>query len=157
MNKHLYRLSRALVALIFVVSGLGKVAGFHATVAMAGAAGLPVPEVAIGAAALIEIGAGLALLAGWHERWASLGLIVFLIPATLVFHAAHLTDPAQGQMQNDRNAEEPGYSRGAVALRHRAGWISGTSGYRSSDWSEVSIRAVPPRFLKPLNLWGGQS
>jgi putative oxidoreductase len=48
---------------------------------------------------LIEVGAGVALLAGWQVRWASLALMVFLIPATLVFHAAHLGDPTQGRMQ----------------------------------------------------------
>jgi uncharacterized membrane protein YphA (DoxX/SURF4 family) len=39
-------------------------------------------------AALVEICAGLSLLFGWQVRWASLALFVFLIPATLVFHAA---------------------------------------------------------------------
>ena len=99
MNKYLNPLSRASIAVIFIASGIGKVAGFHETVAMAGSAGLPLPAIAIAIAALIEIGAGLALLAGWRVRWASLALIVFLIPATLLFHAAHMGDPVQGRMQ----------------------------------------------------------
>jgi putative oxidoreductase len=99
MNKHLNPLSRASIAVIFIASGFGKVAAFHETVAMAGSAGLPLPAIAIAIAALIEIGAGLALLAGWRVRWASLALIVFLIPATLLFHAAHMGDPVQGRMQ----------------------------------------------------------
>src|SRR5216684_8554952 len=99
MNKYLNPLSRALLAAIFVVSGFGKIAGFHETVAMAGAAGLPLPAFSIAIAALIEIAGGLALLAGWRVRWASLALIVFLIPATLLFHAAHMGDPVQGRMQ----------------------------------------------------------
>ena len=99
MNKYLNPLSRALVAAIFLVSGLGKIAGFHDTVAMAGSAGLPLPAFSIGIAALVEIAGGLALLAGWQVRWASLALIAFLIPATLVFHAAHLGDPVQSRMQ----------------------------------------------------------
>ena len=99
MNKYLDPLSRALLAAIFVVSGFGKIAGFHETVAMAGAAGLPLPAFSIAIAALVEIAGGLALLAGWQVRWASLALIAFLIPATLLFHAAHLGDPAQSRMQ----------------------------------------------------------
>src|SRR6185503_4111623 len=99
MNKYLNPLSRTLVALIFIISGFGKVAGFRETVAMAGPAGLPLPTIAIALAVLIEVGAGVALLAGWQVRWASLALMVFLIPATLVFHAAHLGDPTQGRMQ----------------------------------------------------------
>jgi len=99
MNKYLNSLSRVLIAVIFVVSGFGKVTGFHEMVAMAGAAGLPLPTIAIAIAALIEIAGGFALLAGWQVRWASLALFAFLIPATLLFHAAHLGDPVQGRMQ----------------------------------------------------------
>jgi putative oxidoreductase len=99
MNKYLNPLSRALLAAVFIASGFGKVAAFQQTVAMAGTAGLPMPAISIAAAALIEIVGGLALLAGWQVRWASLALLVFLIPTTLVFHASHLTDPVQGRMQ----------------------------------------------------------
>jgi putative oxidoreductase len=99
MNKNLNLLSRFLLAAIFVVSGCGKIANFQGTVAMAGSAGLPLPAFSIAIAALVEIIAGLALLAGWQVRWASLALIVFLIPATLIFHAAHLADAGQGSLQ----------------------------------------------------------
>jgi len=99
MNKYLNPLSRTLLAAIFLLSGFGKIAGFHATVAMAASAGLPLPSISIAIAALIEIVGGLGLLLGRQVRWSSLALIVYLIPATLVFHAAHLGDPAQGQMQ----------------------------------------------------------
>src|SRR5438105_4122644 len=99
MNKYLNLLSRFLIAAIFVVSGCGKVANFQGMVAMAGSAGLPLPAFAIAVAALVEIIAGLALLAGWQVRWASLALIVFLIPTTLVFHASHLGDAGQANLQ----------------------------------------------------------
>jgi putative oxidoreductase len=99
MNKYLNPLSRTLVASIFILSGVGKIAGFHATVAMAGSAGLPLPTISIAIAAVVEIAGGLALLAGWQVRWASAALIVFLIPVTALFHASHIGDPAQGQMQ----------------------------------------------------------
>src|SRR5260370_41342237 len=99
MNKYLNPLSRALLAAIFVVSGFGKIAGFHETVAMAGAAGLPLPAFSIAIAALGEIAGGLALLAGGPVRWASLALVAFLVPATLLFHAAPLGDPAPSRMQ----------------------------------------------------------
>ncbi|MCE3000548.1 MAG: DoxX family membrane protein, partial [Betaproteobacteria bacterium] len=36
---------------------------------------------------LITPGASGALLLGWKARWAALALIVFMIPATLVFHS----------------------------------------------------------------------
>lgn len=99
MNKYLNLLSRALIAIIFVASGFMKVTNFEGTVAMATAAGLPATQAAITLAILIEVGGGLALLFGWQQRWASLALFLFLIPTTLIFHAAHLGDPAQTQMQ----------------------------------------------------------
>ena len=47
----------------------------------------------------VELGAGLAFLLGWQVRWASLGLFLYLIPTTLIFHALHLADPAQSRTQ----------------------------------------------------------
>jgi len=99
MFKYLNPLSRALIALIFVVSGLMKVTNFQGSVGYAAAEGLPAAQVAIALAILFEVGGGLALLFGWHQRWASLALFLFLIPTTLIFHASHLGDPAQAQMQ----------------------------------------------------------
>src|SRR4029079_18402392 len=37
-------------------------------------------------AILFELGAGTCVLVGWRTRWSALALIVFLIPATLIFH-----------------------------------------------------------------------
>jgi len=101
MNRVLNPISRALVALIFVLSGFGKLANFSGTAAFMVANGFPGSTVKLFlvAAMALELGCGLALLAGFKTKWASLGLIVFLIPATLIFHAAHLSDPAQAQMQ----------------------------------------------------------
>ena len=99
MNKYLNAISRALVAAIFLLSGLSKIAGFQQTVGIAAGAGLPLPAVSIAIAALVEIVAGLAFLVGWRVRWTSLALFLYLIPATLIFHAAHMGDPTQGRMQ----------------------------------------------------------
>ena len=99
MNKSLNFLSRALIAVIFVLSGFMKLANFQGMAGMAASTGLPLPSISIALAAFIEIAAGLALVAGWQVRWASLALFLYLIPATLIFHAAKLSDPAQAQMQ----------------------------------------------------------
>lgn len=99
MNRNLLRLSRALVALIFILSGIGKVANFEATKAFMAGAGFPLPALFLVSAIALEMGGGAALLFGIKTRWAAIALIVFLIPATLIFHAAHLGDPQQGQQQ----------------------------------------------------------
>lgn len=98
MYRYLNVFSRALVALIFVASGAGKLMNFQGTIAMAGGP-LPFPGLMIALAALVEIAGGLALLAGWNQQWASLALFLFMIPTTLIYHAAYLGDPAQFQMQ----------------------------------------------------------
>src|SRR5215210_5919727 len=99
MNKSLNFLSRALIAAIFLISGIMKVVNFQAMAGMGAAAGLPLPSISIALAAFVEIAGGLALIAGWQVHWASLALFLFLIPTTLIFHASKLGDPAQVQMQ----------------------------------------------------------
>lgn len=99
MNTYLHPLARFLVALIFIMSGVGKLFGFSQTAAMMGSVGFPAPSLFLIGAIFIEIVGGVLLLVGYKTRWASLALIVFLIPATLIFHAANLADPAQTQQQ----------------------------------------------------------
>jgi putative oxidoreductase len=99
VNKPLDVLARALITVIFIISGFGKVAQFQQMVGYAASAGLPMPAAGIAIAAVIELGGGLALLLGWQLRWVSLALLLYLIPTTLIFHAAHLGDPVQSQLQ----------------------------------------------------------
>ncbi len=79
-------LGRILLALMFVISGYGKVTGFDATVSYIGSKGLPMPQVLAAVALLIEIGGGLAIIIGWKTRWAALAFIVFLIVISPIFH-----------------------------------------------------------------------
>ncbi len=99
MNSYLHPLSRLLVALIFIMSAVGKLFGFAATSGMMASVGFPAPSLFLTAAILIELIGGTMLLVGYKTRWAAIALIVFLIPATLIFHAANLADPAQTQQQ----------------------------------------------------------
>jgi uncharacterized membrane protein YphA (DoxX/SURF4 family) len=99
MNTVLNPLARFLVALIFIMSGVGKILGFAQTSAMMGKVGFPEPSLFLGAAIILEIVGGLSLLFGYKTRIGALVLITFLIPATLIFHAANIGDPAQTQMQ----------------------------------------------------------
>ncbi len=48
---------------------------------------------------LIELGGGLLLALGYKARWAALAIFLFLIPATLIFHAFWAVDPEQVKMQ----------------------------------------------------------
>ena len=99
MNTVLHPLARVLVALIFIISGAGKLFGFAQVSEMMGQVGFPAPSLFLIGAIVFEIVGGLLILFGYKTRFAALLLIAFLIPATLIFHAANIGDPAQAQMQ----------------------------------------------------------
>jgi len=77
---------RVLVAAIFVLSGIAKVADWSGSLSHMTDKHLPVPELLLAAAAAIEIVGGVALLLGLKARWAGLMLALYLVPVTLVFH-----------------------------------------------------------------------
>ncbi|KUR70408.1 LysR family transcriptional regulator [Novosphingobium fuchskuhlense] len=85
---------RVLIAAIFVLSGIGKIANPAATIGYIASAGLPFAPAALIAAALIEIGGGLALIAGFRTRLVALVLAGFSVVAGLAFHA-HFADQNQ--------------------------------------------------------------
>ncbi|MGH8744680.1 MAG: DoxX family protein, partial [Burkholderiales bacterium] len=92
---------RALLSLIFILSGWGKITGFSGTAAYMASVGVPMSEVLLVPAIIIELGGGLMLLLGWKARWAALAIFLFIIPTTLIFHAFWVADAAQ--MQNQIN------------------------------------------------------
>jgi putative oxidoreductase len=85
---------RVLLAAIFVMSGLGKVAAPAATLAYMKAAGLPLAPLGLAGAALVELGGGVALILGYRTRVAAAVLAVFALITALVFHSA-LSDQNQ--------------------------------------------------------------
>jgi putative oxidoreductase len=78
---------RVLLALIFVTSGYGKLAGLEGTAGYIASVGLPWPTALAVAAGLFELLAGLALVVGFKARWAAFALGAFTLLASLLFHA----------------------------------------------------------------------
>lgn len=89
--------ARVGIASIFLLSGVGKVAGWSGAVAHAASRGVPATLLA-GAAALEILGA-ISMLIGWRTRWGAAALLVFLVPVTLVFHGFWAAHGAEGQLQ----------------------------------------------------------
>ena len=85
---------RVLLAAIFVMSGLGKVAAPAATLAYMKAAGLPLAPLGLAGSALVELGGGVALILGYRTRVAAAVLAVFALVTTAIFHSA-LSDQNQ--------------------------------------------------------------
>lgn len=79
-------IGRVLLALIFILSGFGKITTFTATAGYMASKGLPLPEVLLIPTILIELGGGLLIAVGYKARWAALVIFLFIIPTTLMFH-----------------------------------------------------------------------
>jgi len=92
MNASLTLLGRFGLALIFIISGWGKITGYAATQQYMENMG--VPGALLPLVILIELGGGLAIVSGLFTRWVALAMAVFSIATAAVFHA-NLADPAQ--------------------------------------------------------------
>lgn len=90
---------RILLALLFIPAGVGKLMGFAGAVAYTASAGVPVPQVAVALALLVEVVGGLALLLGWQTRWAALALAFFTLVASFFFHNFWALPAEQAGMQ----------------------------------------------------------
>lgn len=85
MNNFAILLGRAGLALIFILSGVSKIAGYAGTQQYMEAMG--VPGALLPLVILVELGGGLAILGGFATRWAALGLAGFTVVAAVLFHA----------------------------------------------------------------------
>lgn len=90
---------RALLALLFIPAGWGKIAGFAGVTGFIASKGVPLPEVAAAIAIAAELGLGLLLLVGWQARWAALGLAIFVAVITPIFHNFWAMPEAQKMLQ----------------------------------------------------------
>jgi putative oxidoreductase len=79
-------IGRILVALLFLPSGFGKIVGFAGAVGYIASKGVPLPEVCAAIAIFCEFFLCLALLVGWQARWAALGLAIFTLVISPIFH-----------------------------------------------------------------------
>lgn len=78
---------RIALALIFILSGAGKLAALEATRGYIQSVGLPAPDLALSGAIAVELLGGLALVLGFKTRLAALGLAAFTILTAVLFHA----------------------------------------------------------------------
>ncbi|MDP1568135.1 MAG: DoxX family protein [Polaromonas sp.] len=92
-------LGRALIALLFIPAGFGKIAGFAGTAGYIASKGVPLPEVAAAIAIAVELGLGLLVLVGFQTRWAALGIAIFTAVITFIFHAFWDVPAEQVMMQ----------------------------------------------------------
>jgi len=79
---------RILVATIFIMGGIGKLAAPGPTQGYIAAMGLPAPLLAYIVALIVELGGGVLLLIGYRTKLVAAVLAVFCVVTALVFHHA---------------------------------------------------------------------
>jgi len=80
-----YPAARVLLAGIFLFSGGGKLLDVPDTAADIAALGLPFPALGGVAAGVLELVCGVLLVLGRKAGWAAAGLLLFMVPVTLLF------------------------------------------------------------------------
>ena len=86
---------RLLIGLPFMMSGLSKVAGYAATIALIKSSTLPLPpDLAYVGAIAVEIGCGVLVIVGYQTRIAATIFCLFCLVTAICFHL-HFGDPNQ--------------------------------------------------------------
>jgi len=80
-------IGRVGIASIFILSGISKIAAPAATIGYIESVGLPLPQLSLGLAILIELIGGVALVAGYRTRAVAAVLTIFSIVTALIFHS----------------------------------------------------------------------
>jgi putative oxidoreductase len=77
---------RILLATIFMISGIAKLTNTAATASHMQSVGIPAADILAIVAGVAEVLGAAALAAGMFTRLGALGLVLFMIPTTLLFH-----------------------------------------------------------------------
>lgn len=99
MNRYLPLLGRIFISFIFIMSGLNKIGGWEQTAAYMASKGMPAVPLFLAAAIVFELLGGLSVLLGFKARLGALALIVFTVPATIIFHNFWTLTGMEQQMQ----------------------------------------------------------
>lgn len=93
---------RLCLAMIFLMSGISKIAKYSETVGYMTQKGMPAAPFFLFAAVLVELVGALALITGHRARIGALLLVLFMLPATYIFHyraafdlSMNVVDPIQ--------------------------------------------------------------
>jgi len=94
-TRYLPFVGRLLIGLPFMMSGISKIMGYDATIALIKSSTLPLPPaVAYAGAIAVEVGCGLLIMVGYRTRVVASIFALFCL-ATAVFFHAHFSDPNQ--------------------------------------------------------------
>jgi putative oxidoreductase len=86
LNNLLSLAARVLLSALFLMSGINKILNPADTQQYMASYGMPLTGLFLMGAIALELAGGLSVLLGYKARWGAIALIIFLIPATLIFH-----------------------------------------------------------------------
>ncbi|AVY92923.1 DoxX family protein [Microvirgula curvata] len=118
-NAPLFAIARILMAVIFIISGFGKITGFAGTTAWMASMGLPFPAVLLVLATVVELGGGIALALGFQVRYSAALLALFTLAITPVFHAFWAAAPEAAEIQQLMFLKNLAMAGGLI---HMANW-----------------------------------
>lgn len=107
---------RIALALIFLVSGVGKIADWNGTAAMMAAQGMPAVPLFLAGAIALEVLGALSIMAGFKTRWGVHALVFFLVPTTYLFHGFWAYQGLELQMQLAHFLKNVGIAGGLLVL-----------------------------------------
>lgn len=87
MNKFISLTGRIFLSAIFLMSGLGKISNYTGTQKFMADAGMPLTGFLLFCAIILEMTGGLSILLGYKAKYGTYALILFLVPATILFHS----------------------------------------------------------------------
>lgn len=88
-------IGRILLSVVFLVAGIRKAMAIAGTVGYFTKLGMPMADVMVYVAIIIEVGAALMLIVGWKSRYAAWALALFVVIATFMAHRFWEFDAAQ--------------------------------------------------------------
>jgi putative oxidoreductase len=101
MNGALLLVGRVVFSIFFIYSGYNHLANFGMMSQYTASQGVPAPQLAVAATAIMLLVGGLCILLGWQVKLGALLLVLFLVPVSFFMHRFWgIADPmvAQNQM-----------------------------------------------------------
>jgi putative oxidoreductase len=86
--------ARILLAQLFIISGVGKIAAFGGIAAYMAGIGMPMAKVLLVLTIALELGGGILLVLGWQARWIAAAFFGFTFLTAVIFHPFWSADPA---------------------------------------------------------------
>jgi putative oxidoreductase len=86
LQRYIPLIGRIFLSMIFIASGLMKIGNWDQTAGFMASKGMPMVPVFLAGTIAFQVVGGLCVLLGYRARLGALMLIIFIVPATIIFH-----------------------------------------------------------------------